>query len=82
MPRHTRRNPQGPLLDKHALGEVLAKMRGAPQERRLQQAMKQMGVKKITADNLDRVLEVAKEIQMGHRGGTRRHRKHRHTRRR
>jgi hypothetical protein len=82
MPRHTRRNPSGPLLSADQLAKVEKAKRGAPQERRLQQAMKQMGVKKITADNLDRVLEVAKEIQMGHRGGTRRHRKHRHTRRR
>ena len=79
MPRHTRRNPSGPLLDKHALGMVLAKMRGAPQERRLQEAMKQTGVKHITADNLDRVLGVAREIQMRKRGGTRRRR---YTRRR
>lgn len=79
MPRHTRRNPSGPLLDKHALELVLRKMRGAPQERRLQEAMKQTGVKTITADNLDRVLRVAREIQRGERGGTRRRR---HTRRR
>jgi hypothetical protein len=79
MPRHTRRNPQGPLLDKHALEKVLAKMRGAPQERRLQEAMRQLGVTKITADNLDSVLEAAREIQMRKRSGTRRRR---HTRRR
>ena len=82
MPRHTRRNPQGPLLDKHELEKVLAKMRGAPHERRLQEAMRQLGVTKITADNLDSVLEAAREIQMRKRSGTRRHRKHRHTRRR
>lgn len=61
--RHTRRNPQGPVLGTDALAKVEHMRRGAKAEKRWQQAMHDTGVTKITVDNLHRVEAAMKRIK-------------------
>ena len=96
MPRHTRRNPSGPLLSADQLAKVEKTKRGAPAKKRGEQVIRDMGP--TTGQNLDRQLAYYKHLgdrkalkaekehidrmlsRQGVRGG--RTRRHRHTRRR
>ena len=76
MPRHTRRNPSGPLLSADQLAKVEKAKRGAPANKRWAQVLHDMGP--ITADNFDRQFAYYKHLTHRRRGG----RTRRHTRRR
>jgi hypothetical protein len=60
MPRHTRRNPSGPLLSEKKLEEVEKAKRGAPANKRWAQVASVMGP--VTARNLDRQLAYYKHL--------------------
>ena len=60
MPRHTRRNPSGPLLSADQLAKVEKTKRGAPANRRWAQVIHDTGP--ITAANFDRQFKYYKHL--------------------
>ena len=60
MPRHTRRNPSGPLLSADHLDKVLKAKRDAPSKKRWAQVARDMGP--ATERNLDRYLAYYKHL--------------------
>lgn len=60
MPRHTRRNPSGPLLSADHLDKVLKEKRDAPSKKRWAQVEATMGP--ATERNLDRYLAYYKHL--------------------